>query len=295
MSRTSTSLLCLAGVAALAVASCSQGGVDNSGGGNSRGTGGSSAGAGGSTAGTGGSTGGTGGSNANTGGSSAGTGGSSAGTGGATTGTGGSTTGVGGSGATGGSVGTGGAGPGTPDSGATGGSMGTGGMPDGGRGPDAGTALDINAIVPGLNGFYWEGTCSGNVTATGKNCPFADTTVTTCNTGTPTWATRGTIKNKMFTAGGTPGQPYTATIVVRGIVGTRCYTGGTIASTAVPVSTGPNNTWYAGGQQFNDSIWNTYEMHLNPAPKVRRMFTSLTPRGRTLSIQTGVRSKVRSR
>jgi hypothetical protein len=131
---------------------------------------------------------------------------------------------------------------------------------------EGGASLDINQIVPGLNGFYWEGTCSGNNTASGKNCPFFANGVTTCQT-TGAFESQGTTKSKMFNVGGTSGQRYTATIVVRGIVGTRCYTGGTIASMAVPSTTSPNNTWYVGGQQFNNSIWNTYELHLNPAPQ----------------------------
>ena len=47
--------------------------------------------------------------------------------------------------------------------------------------------------------------------------------------------------------GGTAGTKYTININVRGVVGTRCYTGGTAATTAAGVGTGPNNTWYAGG------------------------------------------------
>ena len=64
---------------------------------------------------------------------------------------------------------------------------------------------------------------------------------------------------------GTAGTAYTINFEVRGVVGTRCYTGGTIASTAVPSATAANNTWYVGGRQYNDSIWNTYEIHVNPA------------------------------
>ena len=64
---------------------------------------------------------------------------------------------------------------------------------------------------------------------------------------------------------GTAGTAYTINFEVRGVVGTRCYTGGTIASTAVPSATAPNNAWYVGGRQYNDSIWNTYEIGVNPA------------------------------
>jgi hypothetical protein len=63
---------------------------------------------------------------------------------------------------------------------------------------------------------------------------------------------------------GTTGTTYTVNFEVRGIAGTRCYTGGTAASTATPSATSPNNTWYAGGVQANNSIWNTYELHVSP-------------------------------
>jgi hypothetical protein len=41
---------------------------------------------------------------------------------------------------------------------------------------------------------------------------------------------------------------------------------GTPGSTAAGVESGPNNGWYAGGKQYNDSIWNTMEIRV--APKV---------------------------
>ena len=70
--------------------------------------------------------------------------------------------------------------------------------------------------------------------------------------------------------GGTAGTKYTININVRGVVGTRCYTGGTAATTAAGVGTGPNNTWYAGGRQSGDSIWNTLEIRVAP-PIMPRM------------------------
>ena len=70
----------------------------------------------------------------------------------------------------------------------------------------------------------------------------------------------------MLTWGERRGQKYTINIGVRGVVGTRCYTGGTPASTAAGNPSGQNNTWYAGGKQYNDSIWNTMEIRV--APKV---------------------------
>jgi hypothetical protein len=182
---------------------------------------------------------------------------------------------TGAAGATGSAGATGAAGT-TGAAGATGAAGNTGTAGSGGRGGATGSAgatgtggaagaPDINAIVPGLDGYYWEGTCSGNVTASGRNCPFYDANVTTCAPGT-SWDNRGTIKTKTLSVGGTPGQVYTINFEIRGIVGTRCYTGGTIASTAVPNATGVNNTWYVGGKQYNDSIWNTYEIHVSPVP-----------------------------
>jgi len=116
-----------------------------------------------------------------------------------------------------------------------------------------------------LDGFYWEGTCSGNIAIHGKNCPFAPTgsASATCASGA-TWATRGTIRDKILNVKGTTGTTYTITFEVRGVAGTRCYTGGKAASTATPSANGVNNTWYVGGAQMNDSIWNTYELHVDP-------------------------------
>jgi len=138
----------------------------------------------------------------------------------------------------------------------TGGEQGTGG---------ASGALNPKDIVPDLVGFYWEGTCSGNISATGKTCPFAPagSTSATCPSGS-TWATSGSIRDTNLAVKGTTGTQYTITFDVHGVAGTRCYTGGTPASTTAPSATGPNNTWYVGGQQANDSIWNTYELHVSP-------------------------------
>jgi hypothetical protein len=67
---------------------------------------------------------------------------------------------------------------------------------------------------------------------------------------------------------GVTGQQYTINFNVRGVAGTRCYTGGTPGGMPLPAATpnpsGPNSTWYIGGTQFNDSIWNTYEIHVSP-------------------------------
>ena len=208
-------LLCRIGFVALAVAGCAQQGVEETGvgGANGSGTGGMVVGAGG--AGVGGmGTGGT---------PTTGAGGN--GTGGAP-GAGGSNVGVGGAPGMGGSLtGTGGRGTG-------GMAAGTGGAPGTGGG-----ALDINTIVPGLDGFYWEVTPSGNTALSGTNYPFGSP-----GGGCPTaasWDTTGYINTRpAFNVKGTTGQKYTINVNVRGVVGTRCYTGGTPGSTAMGVGTG---------------------------------------------------------
>lgn len=228
MNRTAMIQVCTFGAAALLAGQCAQSGPDSTGSGGSTGSGN------GGTTGDGGKTG---------GGGTTGLGGAT-GTGGAT-GAAGSTGAVGGSSGTAGTTGTGG--------------RGTGGAATG----TGGAALVINDVVPGLDGFYWEASPSGNTALAGTNYPFGDPAGGAC-LATGTWATSGYTANKMLTVGGTPGQRYTVNINVRGVAGTRCYTGGTPASTAVPNETGPNNTWYVGGTQFNNSIWNTYEIHVNP-------------------------------
>jgi hypothetical protein len=115
-------------------------------------------------------------------------------------------------------------------------------------------------------GFYWEGTCNGNIVIHGRNCPYAPkgSTSATCPSGA-TWDTRGTIVSQVLNVKGTTGTEYTVTIQVAGVLGTRCYTGGTPAvANMTPSATGPNNTWYVGGVQANNSIWNTYELHIAP-------------------------------
>jgi hypothetical protein len=96
----------------------------------------------------------------------------------------------------------------------------------------------------------------------GKNCPLDDQG-STCPSST-TYANRGIIRTVTVPVKGTAGVQYTINFEVRGVAGTRCYTGGTPASTATPSATGPNNGWYVGGTQAGDSIWNTYELHVNP-------------------------------
>jgi hypothetical protein len=243
----------LIGLASIAIGACSQPGPGES----TTGTGTSSTGNGGSNTGTGG--GGAGGSgNAGTGNPSTGNGGGGAGAGGNTTS---------------GDAGAGGSGGNGPGSGG-GGSGGIGS--DAGSGIDAGTGggaadaggggpLSINDIVPGLDGYYWEVTPSGNTALSGTNYPFGPP-AGGCPSGA-TWDTTGYINTRpVLNVRGTTGQKYTVNVNVRGVVGTRCYTGGIPGSTAAGNPSGPNNTWYAGGQQFNDTFWNTMEIRV--APKV---------------------------
>ena len=244
--------------------SSASGGVTNNGGssasGGAAGNGGSSA-AGGATGngGSGGASGGTasGGTTANGGTSAGGTTskGGTTGTTGGVQGTGGSqgtsgTTAVGGTKGTGGTTGSGGV-------------VGSGGVPA--TGGSSGT-VDVTTVVPDMDGFYWEGTCA-NGTQSGLDCPLADdTTPTGCPNSTASdYNTRGAFKNKTLAVKGTTGTQYTINFEVRGVVGTRCYTGGTPAAAALgsnPETT--NNGWYVGGTP-TDSKWNTYEIHVSPA------------------------------
>lgn len=286
-----SNLVPLASFAALATAvGCSQEGLNNTGtGGTSGMSSGATSGSGmtpmGGT-GTGGSMGGTG-----TGGSMGGTG-----TGGSTggTGTGGSMGGSAGAGnATNGGTGTAGmAGTGNTGMGGSAGTMtmmggsagmdagGTagmpqGGMPAGGMGGDGMAGMGMagmgmagtssggptpEEIVPDLMGFYWEGTCSGNPSVTsssGHNCPMTGT-LTTLPSG-------GINREQTVMVKGTTGQLYTINIEVRGVIGTRCYTGGTRASSAALNEDSNNNWWYVGGTYANPTgWWNTYELHVSP-------------------------------
>jgi len=269
----------------LLVAACAQSGPGSGEG--SGGTGGSASG----TAGTGTGAAGTVGSGGTGNPGTSGTGGSSQGTGGTgneagTTGTGGTagTTGNGGRGGTSATAGTGGTAGGAAGRGGAGGTAGgaagrggaggTGGTGTGGTGTGGtgtgGCGLTPDCIVGtapnGLDGYYWEMTPSGNTALSGTNYPFNAPNTTTCASGA-TWDTTGYINTRpVINVKGTTGQKYTININVRGVAGTRCYEMGTPASTATWVDNGPNNGWYSGGKQYNDSIWNTAEIRI--APKV---------------------------
>ncbi len=263
------------------------GGASGSGQMTSGGSGGTTGGAGGGTSTGGSTTGGTGGS------TTGGTGGSTTGgTGGSTTGgTGGSTggtvsmggmgavagTGVatGGSSGTGSSVGgsagmgTGGGSGGMPAGGGMGGTTTTGGSAGmsaagtGAGGSGGSGALDPNTLVPGLNGWYWEITTTNGQNPGGNNYWLTDNNQS-CPTGA-NWLATGVTRSKDFAVMGTANTKYTINFQLKGAMGFRCYTGGT-ATTTTPNPNGANNGWYVGGQQANDSIWNTYEIDVqNPS------------------------------
>lgn len=170
---------------------------------------------------------------------------------------------------------------GSPSGGASGGTTPAGGAPSGGAsggasagappsggttsagsggagGGSGGGGLSPAEIVPELHGFYWEGTCKGTIAVEGHNCPMSDT-ASSC-------PSNGINREKTIPVKGVAGQLYTINIEVRGVVGTRCYTGGTRASTAALDESGYNNWWYAGGSYANPTgWWNTYELHVSPA------------------------------
>jgi hypothetical protein len=101
----------------------------------------------------------------------------------------------------------------------------------------------------------------GNFDPGGHNC-WTDSQSTTCPPG-------GINIDKTFTVKGTSGQLYTVNIEVRGVIGTRCYQGGTRPSTDTTTiqDSGYNAWWYAGGTPYNATagLWNTYELHVSPS------------------------------
>jgi hypothetical protein len=288
--------LCLTGTGVLASTyGCSQGGLNTpersssagtgtaTGGGTMMGTGGSvmsSGGTGGSVTSSGG-TGATGGATGTGGASTGGTTGGSSGSGSSTGGSAGTSTGTGGgsagmsvagtsSGATGGSAGTAtsmaGTG-GTPSSGGmgAGGSAGMGMAGSGMSGMGAGGATDlVQLVAKPLKGFMWIGQCSDG-SASGLDCPLNDLSTNMCpNASASDFTMRGEFRNTTLQLGGDTSTVYTINFEVRGIAGTRCYTGGTPAVAALASDPETNNNgWYVGGTP-TDSKWNTYEIHVDP-------------------------------
>ena len=132
---------------------------------------------------------------------------------------------------------------------------GTAGAPAGTAG---GGGISAATVVPALQGYYWEGTCAGSIAVEGHNCPMSD--------ASQTCPSNGINREKTIPVLGTTGQLYTINIEVRGVIGTRCYTGGKRASEAALNQDGTNNWWYTGGSYANPTgWWNTYELHVNPS------------------------------
>ncbi len=297
MKRSTGLWLRVAGIGCLVFgAACAQSGP----GGTTSGSGGSqSSGSGGDSSASGGTTTGSGGDSAS--GGNTGSGGSTAS--GGNTGSGGSTasggaTGSGGNTASGGNTGSGGAG-GKPASGGatgsggnptggtgvnpTGGNTGSGGAAGAGTGGKAGSsgsggaagtsgtgsggaagAITPQQLVPGLVNMYWEGTCVGTRDPGGHNCPLDDNGSNCPTNSDPTM--QGTVRSKTIPVMGTTNQAYTVNIEVMGVIGTRCYSGGTRQSTAAIMTDGYNNSWYVGGSPSNATDWwNSYELHVAPS------------------------------
>jgi len=151
---------------------------------------------------------------------------------------------------------------GTTGAAGRGGTTGTAGTT--GSGGTGGAACPtIDQLIPGFDGYLWQVQPSGNTALSGTNYPFGSPAGGCPSTAS--WDTTGYIKTETPLAiKGETGKKYTININVRGVVGTRCYTGGTPGSTAAGNPNGQNNTWYAGGAQYNNSIWNTMELRVTP-------------------------------
>ena len=233
MRRTKTDLLCVvlvAGVAALAAASCGQS-SDAGGSGGATGSGGES------TSGVGGR-------------------GDGGATGlGGTTGSAG-TTGSGGATAAGGRTG-------------TAGTTGTGGMTTGTGGAVI-TPASVVPMLDGYLwvGTCAAGAPStGNATDCPI---YPDGVATCPNANAATYATRGAFRDATIPVLGTAVTTYTVSMEVRGITGRRCYNGAGATATRVPALSsdveGPtgNDGWQVGGLP-SDSLWNTWEFHVRNA------------------------------
>jgi hypothetical protein len=185
------------------------------------------------------------------------TGGAAAGTG-PMGGAGGSDAGTGGTGGMGGSAGMAGASPG-----GTGGVAGA--MPSGGQGGMMSEDLSPNAIVPGLDGYLWVGTCSS--AGTGLDCAINnDSNVCPGTSASTAYSMRGAFRRRTFAVMGTQGRNYRLSFELRGVTGGKNYMGGTRGpnATAFNEAAGVNNDgWYVGGTP-TDSLWNTYEIHVTP-------------------------------
>jgi hypothetical protein len=199
---------------------------------------------------------------------------SSTGKTGGTTSSGGATTAGGTTAKTGGTTSTGGA---TTAGGTTktGGATSTGGVTTAGgtttSTTGAGGVITVAPadIVPQMDGFMWIGTCSpGEVGAGSLDCYLYPEGTASCpNATSPTYATKGVIRTVTQTVGGTAGTPYTINFEIRGVLGSKCYSGGTRRAGDAPPAgwNAETNTdgWYEGGTPAT-GLWNTYEIHVTP-------------------------------
>lgn len=232
----------------------------------------------GGTARTGGTVGSSGGTISSSGGTISSSGGTATGSGGTTTSsggvtststggtarTGGTTASTGGTTSTGGTVRTGGT---TTSTGGT--TASTGGTTTSTGGTTGSTTVDPATIVPQMDGFLWVATCStGEVGAGSLDCYIYPEGSTVCpNATSSTYSNKGVIKTITQTVGGTPGTQYTINFELRGVLGSKCYSGGTRRAGDAPPAgwDAESNTdgWYMGGTP-STGLWNTYEIHVTP-------------------------------
>jgi hypothetical protein len=192
---------------------------------------------------------------------------------------------------TGGSTETGGSPGGTPSTGGatetggvttaggttakTGGATSSGGVTTAGgtttstTGAGGAITVDPATIVPQMDGFLWVGTCSsGEVGAGSLDCYLYPEGTASCpNATSTTYANKGVIRTVTQTVGGTAGTPYTISFEIRGVLGSKCYSGGTRRAGDAPPAgwNAETNTdgWYEGGTPAT-GLWNTYEIHVTP-------------------------------
>jgi hypothetical protein len=128
-----------------------------------------------------------------------------------------------------------------------------------------GGTVNVSNVVPSVDGYLWAATCSAGA-ANGLDCPLLPTDGAMCPNPTSTdYNTQGLFRTVTHKVSGTAGTQYTINFEVRGIAGTRCYTGG--RKQVAGLSSNPevsNDGWYAGGQPVTPSKWNTFEIHVSP-------------------------------
>jgi hypothetical protein len=124
----------------------------------------------------------------------------------------------------------------------------------------------VNVVAKPLDGFLWTFDCSDG-SASGTNCPVNDLQSNMCPNPTATdFNQRGLFRNTLLELGGDTSTVYTINFAVRGVAGTRCYTGGTPANpNLAPNPETSNNGWYIGGTPTTTSWWNSFEIHVAPA------------------------------